>query len=156
MVAKFIASGYRKTGKPETRGRKLAEEIESVDVIIKKKRNSSHFNFVFAGRSDIAVWEPNMEMIVLSSFQKLDWFTFGSTPTRKYLPDALAQVLKEEKTRLTNEMTDSTSNYGDKFLCVQDLCEKIGTECSLNSSSYLEANPVAETLNSKALLITLS
>ena len=98
-----------------------------------------------------------MEMIVLSSFQKVDWFTFGNTLTRKYLPDALAQVLEEEETRLTNEMTDSTSNYGGKFLCVQDLCEKIGTECSLNSSSYLEANPIeAETLNSKALHITFS
>ena len=94
-------------------------------------------------------------MIVTSSSTKLERTKFDSTPNQKYLPDALAQVLREEAARLINEDRIRTSRNGETSVCVQQLCEKMREDCLLNSNCYLSAKPADEILNTKKLLITL-
>ena len=64
-------------------------------------------------------------MIVTSSSTKVERRKFDNTPNRKYLPDALAQVLREEADRLINEDRVGISRNGETSVCVQNLCEKM-------------------------------
>ena len=95
------------------------------------------------------------EIIVKSSFQKLDWKNFVDTPICKFLPHCLAAVMKEEKDRVNATELETTSIYGNAALCVQNLGAKMQEECARNSGSYPSANPVLETLNIKQFFFTL-